>query len=266
MPMQPLPWPIAGAEPQSGPTARRLGRALTGRAWAWALVPALVLHAGAWWQWRHAGLAGAGHDEAAPLTAKAVAVRVRVVERATDAAPARQAPPPAVPAIQDAVWTGPAAAVDAQADHVADRMPHRLHQEAGRVAAHEVPAASQDLRVQESEASEETEGEHALRAVYWPSEQLSQSPRPEMGWMLDEDALARVRWGRLVVQVWVSAQGRIDHVALLRAEPAESDAGGWAKQALRHLADTPMLAGVKDGEPVPATLVVEISSENERFR
>lgn len=97
---------------------------------------------------------------------------------------------------------------------------------------------------------------------YLLAETLSDSPHPDAGWVLDEDVLAGVRQARLTLRLWVSAEGRIDRVALLSAEPA----GDWAERAVQHLADTPMQPGLLAGRAVPSTLVVEIASEIERFR
>lgn len=108
----------------------------------------------------------------------------------------------------------------------------------------------------------EAGGHAGVAASYWPSEQLSQGPRPELDWVLDEEALGAVRQGRMWLRLWVSEQGRIDRVALLSAEPA----GEWAGRAVQRLADTRMQPGLKDGRTVPASVVVEIASEIERFR
>lgn len=108
----------------------------------------------------------------------------------------------------------------------------------------------------------EAGGHAGVAAPYWPSEQLSQGPRPELDWILDEEALGAVRQGRMWLRLWVSEQGRIDRVALLSAEPA----GEWAERAVQRLADTRMQPGLKDGQAVPASVVVEIASEIERFR
>lgn len=99
-------------------------------------------------------------------------------------------------------------------------------------------------------------------AAYWPSDQLNQVPQPVAGWVLDEEALASLRQGRLQVRLWVSADGGIDRVALLSAEPP----GAWAARAIQPLATTRMQAGRRGGGAVPSTLVVEITSEIERFR
>lgn len=101
-----------------------------------------------------------------------------------------------------------------------------------------------------------------LRGRYEPSESLDPGPRPQLGWFLDEDALAPLPFGIMQVQLWVSAEGHIDRVELLRAEPP----GDWALRALRPLPGTPMRPGLRDGQPVASTVVVELVSENERLR
>ena len=101
-----------------------------------------------------------------------------------------------------------------------------------------------------------------LRGRYAPSESLDPGPRPQLGWFLDEDALAPLPFGVMEVQLWVSAEGHIDRVELLRAEPP----GEWALRALRPLPGTPMRPGLRDGQPVASTVVVELVSENERLR
>lgn len=105
-------------------------------------------------------------------------------------------------------------------------------------------------------------GQRGAVVDYVPAEALSNSPRPEPGWVLDEDALASVRQARLTMRVWVSAAGRVDRVVLLSAEPP----GDWAERAVQRLPDTLMSPGFKDGHAVASTLVVEIASENESFR
>lgn len=103
---------------------------------------------------------------------------------------------------------------------------------------------------------------HLLPAVYWSSESLQSSPRPQAGWVLDEEVLDGVRQARVLLQVWVSALGQIDQVRILKAEPP----GEWAHRALAHVSETIMSPGMKDGRAVPATVVVEIVADVERFR
>lgn len=105
-------------------------------------------------------------------------------------------------------------------------------------------------------------GQPGVAVNYLPADDLTDRPRPEVAWQLDEDALASVRQARLTLRLWVSAEGRIDRVALLSAQPA----GDWAERAVLHLSDTRMRPGAKEGRAVPSTLVVEIASEIERFR
>lgn len=112
------------------------------------------------------------------------------------------------------------------------------------------------------EASPTQAGAQWLTGPYAPADTLDQSPRPELGWFLDEDVLTPLLHGRMLVQLWVSAEGRIDRAELLQAEPP----GEWALRALRPLPGTPMRAGVRAGRPVAATLVVELVTDNERFR
>ncbi|TDP85983.1 hypothetical protein EV672_102333 [Aquabacterium commune] len=121
---------------------------------------------------------------------------------------------------------------------------------------------SQGTDVVPSESMHQPAGPQWLAGRYTPADQLDQSPRPELGWFLDEDVLAPLPHGSMLVRLWVSAEGRIDRVELLRADPP----GDWALRALVPLPGTPMRPGARGGRPVAATLVVELVSDNERFR
>lgn len=103
---------------------------------------------------------------------------------------------------------------------------------------------------------------HTRASPYWPADDLERSPQPELSWVVDESELERVRHARVLLKLWVSELGRIDRVELLQAEPA----GDWPSRALRFLADTRMLPGVRAGQAVNATVVVEIAAEVERFQ
>lgn len=196
--------------------------------WCLAACAALLLHVGLWWGWqamRHGAWPGPASHGAVVRSAQGGAVRLRLMA----------APAPQEDAKPDAV---------ASEDVVPDALlPSLSPPAAGHAAA--APA-----------------GQQGVAANYLPAEVLSDSPRPDPGWLLDEEVLASVRQARLTMRVWVSAEGRIDRVALLSAEPA----GDWAERAVQRLPDTPMLPGLKDGRAVPSTLVVEIASEIERFR
>lgn len=201
---------------------------------AWRLSPVLVaaglgacgLHAALWWVWAHQGLTGA---RAGAASAAPAAVQVR--------------------------WGVPSAGLATLPPAHADTdAPVRT-----QVAE---ASPSQDTDFVPSEPMHQPAGPQWLAGRYTPADKLDQSPRPELGWFLDEDVLAPLPHGSMLVQLWVSAEGRIDRAELLRAEPP----GDWALRALAPLPGTPMRPGVRDGHPVAATLVVELVSDNERFR
>lgn len=216
----------------------------------WRLSPVLVaaglsacgLHVALWWGWTHQGLLG---TQAAVAPA---AVHVRQVEgRAGGALPS---------ALGDPAAPGSGG-------------------EPAQLAATQVPLVQAEPTTAELVRSEQMPSERAiadgappvggpqwLAGRYTPADQLDQSPRPELGWFLDEDVLAPLPHGSMLVQLWVSAEGRIDRVELLRADPP----GDWALRALVPLPRTPMRPGASGGRPVAATLVVELVVDNERFR
>lgn len=102
----------------------------------------------------------------------------------------------------------------------------------------------------------------ALADRYLSADQLDRPPSPEPGFILDEAAFNEVGAARLVLRLWVSAQGRIDRVTVLRVEPS----GAWVDRAIRPLPDTRMRPGELAGQPVASTLVVELSASIETFR
>jgi hypothetical protein len=102
---------------------------------------------------------------------------------------------------------------------------------------------------------------HTLPSLYWPAEALERSPQPQRDWIVDEAVLEREHRARVVLRLWVSELGRIDRFEVLQSEPQ----GQWPNEALRSLADTPMEPGVRHGQPVQSTVVVEIATVAERF-
>lgn len=212
---------------------------------AWRLSPVLVaaglgacgLHVVLWWGWAHQGLTGARAGVASAVPA-AFHVRLGVPSTGLAALPPTHAD-------TDAPVDGVAMTADAPV----------------RTQLAEAPP-SQGTDVVPSESMHQPAGPQWLAGRYTPADQLDQSPRPELGWFLDEDVLAPLPHGSMLVQLWVSVEGRIDRAELLRADPP----GDWALRALVPLPGTPMRPGVRDGHPVAATLVVELVSDNERFR
>ncbi len=196
--------------------------------WCVAACAAALLHAGLWWGWQavHQGnLPGHATHAVGRPSAQGASVQVRLM--ASLATPAGAQPEAAL--LEGAV-----------SDALLRSLP---------------PSAAGHTALKPA-------GRQGVAANYLPAETLSDSPRPDPGWLLDEEALSSVRHARLTMRLWVSAEGRIDRVALLSAEPA----GDWVERAVQRLPETPMLPGLKDGRAVPSTLVVEIASEIERFR
>lgn len=115
----------------------------------------------------------------------------------------------------------------------------------------------------ESEHAHEPAGANAwLASRYLDASELDQAPRPVADWFLDEESFQDLPQALVHLRLRVSAEGRIDHVEVMRAEPP----GEWVLAALRSLHQTPMKAGLRDGKPVAATLMVELFTDNERVR
>lgn len=199
-------------------------------AWLPALAAAAGVHALAWVVLQGGGLTG----DRAPLTGRSDVRQVGAVVHARLAIPDSV---PAAPPVSEVV--------DALEPIAATRL-ERTPQAVTEPVTEPVPSG----------------GTHLLSAPHWSSDDLQNSPRPELGWVLDEEALESVRQARMLVQVWVAENGRIDRVQLLQAEPP----GPWAEQALSRVGETQMRPGIKDGRAVASTVVVEIATEVERFR
>jgi hypothetical protein len=101
-----------------------------------------------------------------------------------------------------------------------------------------------------------------VAASYFEANQVERSPKPVYGWLLDENVLAAVGRTHLLIKLWVSAEGHIDHAEVLQAEPL----GEWVGRTLSLLRGTPMEPAVRDGLPVAAITVVELQTENEQVR
>lgn len=107
-----------------------------------------------------------------------------------------------------------------------------------------------------------TPDQATLAERYVQADQLDLAPSPEPGWILDEDAFSEVGSARMVLRLWVSAQGHIDRVDVLRAEPG----GGWVDRAIRPLPETRMRPGERAGHAVASSIVVELVADLETFR
>ena len=228
-------------------------------AWSWALLAlsaAVALHAALGWAWARQGLTGT----------QAVHAQVQAQTHAhTEAVLLRQPSqrPAALGQVASGVLAAPLSRPSSPAHPAASPEPGRPSDPAGEGSD---PARPDSQAITEGPVAVTSppplSGPQWLRGRYAPSESLDPGPRPQLGWFLDEDALAPLPFGVMEVQLWVSAEGHIDRVELLRAEPP----GEWALRALRPLPGTPMRPGLRDGQPVASTVVVELVSENERLR
>ena len=190
----------------------------------WAVLAAAALHASLWWAWPGAGVTGGVRAPLVSATTWSSAGEhlVSLVVRAESRADEPASPPDAaVPAPTHEAVTGNEAALR--------------------------PASSLG-------------GPAWLAGTYLDADQVERSPRPVHGWFLDEDALLAVGRTRLLIKLWVSAQGHIDHVEVLQAQPS----GDWVGRALRTLPATPMEPATQDGRAVASVTVVELQTENEQ--
>jgi len=104
--------------------------------------------------------------------------------------------------------------------------------------------------------------EATIATAYLPADELDALASPEHGWVLDEMALQQAGRSTLRLQLWVSAQGRIDRVMVLQATPV----GEWVNKAIAPLHQTPMHPAERQGRFVASTLVVEIASDLESLQ
>lgn len=105
-------------------------------------------------------------------------------------------------------------------------------------------------------------GDATIATAYLPPDELDALPAPEAAWVLDELLLQRAGQATLRVQLWVSATGHIDRVAVLQATPL----GDWAERAVALMHETPMRPAERLGRHVASTLVVEIASDLESLQ
>jgi hypothetical protein len=93
---------------------------------------------------------------------------------------------------------------------------------------------------------------------YRTSQEVDTRAAPVMDWMINRESVPRKAFATVIVTVWVSAAGVIDHFQIESQEPA----GDWASAALNSLPTTLMEPATLGGEPVASTMTVEISLDN----
>lgn len=95
-------------------------------------------------------------------------------------------------------------------------------------------------------------------AHYFSVEQVDQYAHPQQDWVLQLASVPiEVSNWRVTLQIWVSAEGRIDHVEKLEAYP---DAP-WVDAYLAPLKQTPMVPAQLAGQAVPVTMVVQLAPD-----
>lgn len=139
-----------------------------------------------------------------------------------------------------------------------------VHDKQGEVvsSAPQALPALDDSQLLLDQAPPAAGGSATFSSTYLSAEEVDQGPVPEPGWILDEGALSEVGRARMRLRLWVSERGHIDRVVVIHAEPA----GRWVDEAIRPLPDTRMRPAERDGRPVAATIVVELSADLETLR
>ncbi|HET8869442.1 MAG TPA: hypothetical protein VFM48_03270 [Aquabacterium sp.] len=95
-------------------------------------------------------------------------------------------------------------------------------------------------------------------AHYLSIEQVDQYPRPLSDWLVQASSVpVGIPAWRVTLQVWVSPEGKIDHVEKLESQPDEP----WVDAFLAPLKQTPMVPAQLAGLPVPVTMVVQLAPD-----
>ena len=97
-----------------------------------------------------------------------------------------------------------------------------------------------------------------LPSDYLTVEQVDVFPHPQDDWLLDRSQVPVTQAAWLVtLRIWVSADGRIDHVDMLDSDPHAD----WINLLLAPLAQTPMVPAQLAGQAVPLTYVVQLAPD-----
>lgn len=94
--------------------------------------------------------------------------------------------------------------------------------------------------------------------LYYKSSDVDTRAAPAIEWIIDQRMAPPTRHVVLIVTVWVSAMGTIDHYELEDQQPD----GDWAISALSTLSTTLMEPATLNGEAVASTMTIEISFDN----
>lgn len=94
--------------------------------------------------------------------------------------------------------------------------------------------------------------------LYRSSAEVDTTAAPTIDWVVNRQSVPTVGATLLVVTVWISATGVIDHFELVQQQPS----GDWATAALSSLQTTGMEPATLGGVPVASTMTIEISLDN----
>lgn len=102
----------------------------------------------------------------------------------------------------------------------------------------------------------ETMGWNTL--LYRTSQELDTYAAPTIDWVVNRQSLPAGTTATIVVSVWISATGYIDHFQIEQQNPS----GNWAHTALASLQTTAMEPATLGGTPVASKMTLEISIDN----
>lgn len=95
----------------------------------------------------------------------------------------------------------------------------------------------------------------------WNSELYRSSPdvdtraAPTIDWAVNRQAVPNGVYAQLVVTIWISAEGVVDHFELLQQQPS----GDWATAVLSSFQTTAIEPATLAGMPVASTMTIELS-------
>lgn len=98
----------------------------------------------------------------------------------------------------------------------------------------------------------------------WSAELYRSSPdvdtraAPTIDWAVNRQAVPNGVYAQLVVTIWISAEGVVDHFELLQQQPS----GDWATAVLSSFQTTAIEPATLAGMPVASTMTIELSFDN----
>jgi hypothetical protein len=106
------------------------------------------------------------------------------------------------------------------------------------------------------EAVGDDEGWNSLH--YYSSLEIDTRAAPTIDWAVNRSTMPKGGTVLLIITIWISAVGVVDHFELEQQQPS----GDWASAALSSLQTTIMEPATLGGVPVASTMTIEISLNN----